>query len=178
MGWEFLGRGKDILLSKVKTTCTSKAWEGIKPLLPIGRQMFSCFEGSAYATVSWEGKLNQSKSTPLPPPFLRKRKNLGTSSLMEQLILDIITKQLEVKKIIRSSQHGFMKGKSYLTNMVAFHYVMTSWVDEGRAVNVVYLDLRKSFDTVSHNTIISKFKKCGIGEWTLRWVENWVTDRA
>jgi len=32
--------------------------------------------------------------------------------VMEQLVLDVISKQLEEKKIIRSSQHGFTKGKS------------------------------------------------------------------
>jgi len=30
--------------------------------------------------------------------------------VMEQLILDVISKQLEEKKVIRSSQHGFTKG--------------------------------------------------------------------
>jgi len=32
--------------------------------------------------------------------------------VMEQLILDVISKQVEEKKVIRSSQHGFTKGKS------------------------------------------------------------------
>ena len=36
--------------------------------------------------------------------------------VMEQLILEVINKQVEEKKVIRSSQHGFTKGKSCLTN--------------------------------------------------------------
>ena len=32
--------------------------------------------------------------------------------MMEQLILEVINKQVEEKKVIRSSQHGFTKGKS------------------------------------------------------------------
>ncbi|GAB0183940.1 mitochondrial enolase superfamily member 1 [Grus japonensis] len=55
---------------------------------------------------------------------------------------------------------------------------MTGWVDEGRAVDVVYLDFSKAFDTVSHNTLISKLRKCGLDEWTVRWVENWLNGRA
>ena len=31
--------------------------------------------------------------------------------VIEQLVLDAISKQLEKKKVIRSSQHGFTKGK-------------------------------------------------------------------
>lgn len=35
----------------------------------------------------------------------------------EQIILEVITKHVEVKKIIRSNQHGIMKGKSCLINL-------------------------------------------------------------
>jgi len=40
--------------------------------------------------------------------------------MMEQLILEVIIKQVEEKEIIRSSQHGFTKGKSCLTNLIVF----------------------------------------------------------
>uniref|UniRef100_A0A669QA98 Reverse transcriptase domain-containing protein n=1 Tax=Phasianus colchicus TaxID=9054 RepID=A0A669QA98_PHACC len=97
---------------------------------------------------------------------------------MEQLVLDAISRQLEEKEVIRSSQHGFTRGRSCLTNLVAFYDVVTGWVDGGKAVDVVYLDFSKAFDTVSHNILITKLRKCGIDEWTVRWVENWLTGRA
>lgn len=37
--------------------------------------------------------------------------------------------------------------------------------------------LKKAYDTVSHNILVIKFRKCGIGEWTVRWIENWLTGR-
>ncbi|PKU44100.1 rna-directed dna polymerase from mobile element jockey-like [Limosa lapponica baueri] len=46
--------------------------------------------------------------------------------MMEQLIVGIISKHVEEKKAIRSSQHGFIKGKSCLTNLIAFYNGMVT----------------------------------------------------
>jgi len=65
---------------------------------------------------------------------------------------------VEEKKVIRSSQHGFTKGKSCLTNLIAFYDDMTGWVDEGGAADVVYLDFNKAFDTVCQNILLGKLR--------------------
>ena len=59
--------------------------------------------------------------------------------VIEQLILEIISRHLKDRKVIRSSQHRFIKGKLCLTNLIAFHDEMTGLVGEGRAMDVVYL---------------------------------------
>ena len=63
---------------------------------------------------------------------------------------------LKVNQGIRPSQHGFMNGRSWLTNPISFCDKVANLVDEGKAVDVVYLDFSKAFDTVSHST-----KSCG-----------------
>lgn len=37
--------------------------------------------------------------------------------------------------------------------------VIIGWIGEGRAVNVVYFDFSKVFDTVSHSVLVKKKKK-------------------
>jgi len=81
---------------------------------------------------------------------------------------------VEEKKVVRSSQHGFTKEKSCLTNLITFYDGVTGRVDEGRAVDVVYLNFSKVFDTVSHNILLGKHRKCGLDEWSVRWIENWL----
>jgi len=57
------------------------------------------------------------------------------AKVTEQLIRDVICKQVQEKKVIGSSHHGFTKGKSCLSNPIAFGDSTTDRVDEGRAVD-------------------------------------------
>jgi len=82
------------------------------------------------------------------------------------------------KKAIKSGQHGFSRGKSCLTNLIAFYDGITGWVDEGRAVDAVYFDFSKAFDTVSHNICLGKLRKSGLDERSVWWIENWLNGRA
>lgn len=84
---------------------------------------------------------------------------------------------MDYRNEIRSSQHGLIKGKSYLTSLIAFCDEATTRMDEGRAMDIVYLDC-KIFDTVSHNILTGKLRKCELCEWTERWCENWLTSRS
>ncbi|CAM4495102.1 unnamed protein product [Caretta caretta] len=98
--------------------------------------------------------------------------------IMEQVLKESILKHLHERKGIRNSQHGFTKGRSCLTNLIAFYDEITGSVDEGKAVDVLYLDFSKAFDTVSHSILVSKLKKYGLDECTIRWVESWLDCRA
>ncbi|CAM4644317.1 unnamed protein product [Lepidochelys kempii] len=97
---------------------------------------------------------------------------------MEHVLKESILKHLDERKVIRNSQHGFTKGKSCLTNLIAFYDEITGSVDEGKAVEVLFLDFSKAFDTVSHSILVIKLKKYGLDECTIRWVESWLDCRA
>ena len=45
-------------------------------------------------------------------------------------------------------------------------------------MDVVCLDFSRAFDAVSRNVLVDKFGRCGLGEWTERWTENWMTGTA
>ncbi|CAM5102818.1 unnamed protein product [Natator depressus] len=98
--------------------------------------------------------------------------------IMEQVLKESILKHLEERKVIRNSQHGFTKGNSCLTNPIAFYDEITGSVDEGKAVDVLFLDFSKAFDMVSHSILASKLKKYELDEWTIRWTESWLDCRA
>ena len=35
-----------------------------------------------------------------------------------------------------------------------------------------------AFDTLSHSILITKLRKCGLDEWTVKWFESWPNGRA
>jgi len=75
---------------------------------------------------------------------------------------------------IRPGQHGFMKGRCCLTNLISFYDQVTHRVDEGKAVDIIYLDCSKVFDTVLHSILLEKLAARGLDGCTLCWVKNWL----
>ncbi|KAK4817990.1 hypothetical protein QYF61_004103 [Mycteria americana] len=85
-----------------------------------------------------------------------------------------INKHVEDNQGIKPSQRGFRKGRSCFTNLISFCDKVTCLVDEGKAVDVVYLDFSKAFDTVSHSILLEKLAAHGLDGCTLCWVKNWL----
>jgi len=51
---------------------------------------------------------------------------------------------------------------SCFTNLISFYDQMTCLVDEGKAVDIVYLEFSKAFDTVSHSILPEKLAAHGL----------------
>ena len=87
--------------------------------------------------------------------------------VLEQTIRDHMMDFLIKHKLINPSQHGFLKARSCLTNLLCFFEEITKWVDEGSPVDVIYLDFQKAFDKVPHQRLLHKLKSHGMGNSTV-----------
>ena len=97
--------------------------------------------------------------------------------LLEGIIKDYITLHLEKFKLIKNSQHGFISGRSCLSNLLEFFENLTSSLDEGDNVDVIYLDFSKAFDKVPHLRLGKKLEGHGITGKCLQWVQKWLSFR-
>ena len=97
--------------------------------------------------------------------------------ILESLIRDAVATHLERNNLINKSQHGFANNRSCQTNLIEFMDVLTKKVDNGEAVDVVYLDFSKAFDKISHKKMMQKLKAHGVHGVILNWIEDWLKDR-
>ena len=70
------------------------------------------------------------------------RFTLVICKLSERLIKDHMVDFLVRHKLLNPSQHGFLKARSCLTNMLCFLEEITKWIDEGTTTDIIYLNVQ------------------------------------
>lgn len=97
--------------------------------------------------------------------------------VLESIIKDNLVEHLYNNKLIKDSQHGFTQGRSCLTNLLEFLESVTKWVDDGKAVDLIYLDFAKAFDKVAYQRLFKKLEAHKIVGNLLGWIQQWLTNR-
>ena len=97
--------------------------------------------------------------------------------VMESILKDALMGHIVTNHILNESQHGFLSGKSCLTNLLEYLETLTKLIDEGHSVDVIYLDFSKAFDKVPHVRLASKLKASGIDGLFLQWIVEWLSGR-
>ena len=97
--------------------------------------------------------------------------------IMESILRDKIVDHLLRNNLIGPSQHGFMQKRSCVTNLLEFLETVTSYVDQGTPMDLIYLDFSKAFDKVPRLRLINKLKAHSVDGNLLQWILSWLTDR-
>ena len=83
------------------------------------------------------------------------------SKVLERCIFNNIRDHLF--QTIHSNQHGFLPGKSCVTNLLDALDYIGSCLDQGGQVDTIYLDMSKAFDRINHQSLLQKLANSGIG---------------
>ena len=97
--------------------------------------------------------------------------------VMESIARDEMVTFLDEGGLLNRNQHGFMKKRSCLTNLLETFEEWTKALDEGYGIDVIYLDYRKAFDSVPHKRLIEKLKGFGLHSKLTKWIGNFLQKR-
>ncbi|CAM4552508.1 unnamed protein product [Caretta caretta] len=97
--------------------------------------------------------------------------------VLEKFLKEKVVKDIEVNGNWDKIQHGFTKGRSCQTNLISFFETVTDFLDKGNAVDLIYLDFNKAFDTVPQGELLAKLENMGINMKIERWIRNWLKGR-
>ena len=101
--------------------------------------------------------------------------------LISKCIENSVNKQLtdffESNKLLSIHQYGFRKNHSttYLT-LDMFDKIFDS-KSKGNTPAIIFLDIKKAFDTVDHKVLIEKLKFYGADGTVILWIKNYLLDR-
>ena len=99
------------------------------------------------------------------------------SKLLERMVQLQLVHYLQTNNILVQAQSGFRANHSTVTALVK---VTDEWLiamDGGKYTGVIYIDLKKAFDTVDHDILLSKLSQLGVKHVTLQWFKSYLTER-
>ena len=96
--------------------------------------------------------------------------------LFESLVCDEIKPILE--PILQKQQHGFVKGRSTVTNLSCLIHFIHEAFRDGNQVDVLYTDFSKAFDKVDHTLLLRKLHGFGVKGEMLTWLQSYLTGRT
>ena len=95
----------------------------------------------------------------------------------EKLVANQLYQHLNDHRLFSNSQSGFLRLFSTTTCLLKNTNNWYSGLDCGELVGLVFIDLKKAFDTVDHKILCSRLAIYGIQHRELSWFESYVANR-
>ncbi|XP_055388140.1 uncharacterized protein LOC129616511 [Condylostylus longicornis] len=98
--------------------------------------------------------------------------------VLEKVVCNQLENFLERNEILCKEQSGFRKAHSTETSLT---WVLNEWrkeTDSGKMIVAVFLDLKRAFETISREILISKLKSYGIRNKELSWFSSYLSSRS
>lgn len=100
------------------------------------------------------------------------------SRVMERIVKEEMLQFLLLRNLINRSQHGFLPAKSCQTCQFEFLNYVTQSIDLGRALVIIFLDMKKAFDRVPHKGLLTKLAAFGVADQLLSWFSSYLSNRT
>ena len=100
------------------------------------------------------------------------------SKILEKAVFHQLHSYQSENSLLLPYQSGFRANHStqlavtFLTDKIRGH------MDKGLVTGAVFIDLKKAFDTVPHDSLLQKLDRYGIQDLPLSWFEGYLTNRT
>ena len=101
-----------------------------------------------------------------------------TCKTMEHILFSQIMKHYTHHAFITASQHGFQKGLSCETQLVATIEQLQKGMDQKSQHDILVLDFQKAFDKVPHRHLLKKLEASGVRGCIHEWLKTYLTCRT
>ena len=183
----------NILCSKLKDLNSSKSAgpDGIHPrILKEAREtvkwylkhIFDCSIRSGVVVEDW-------RTSHVVPLFKKGIKNEVSNyrpvsltsvccKILESFIKDHLMAHFSGNNLFAQNQFGFLPSRSTTLQMLSFMDTLTSAVEAGDEVDVIYTDLEKAFDKISHKKLLFKLERYGVHRMVIGWIGSYLSERG
>ena len=100
------------------------------------------------------------------------------SKILERAVHDQLYQHLHTHNLLNKWQSGFRPHYSTTSALTYVNEEILKHIDNGKLIGIVFLDLKKAFDTVDHELLIQKLPHYGITNNTLLWINNYLNNRT
>ena len=97
--------------------------------------------------------------------------------VLERIIVEQMRVYLEENNFLAKQQFGFRKARSTEDQLLLTYSAVATEVDQGKVVDVVYLDYSKAFDVVNHSVLLEKLRCLGFSQQLVNWIEGFLRGR-
>ena len=113
--------------------------------------------------------------------FAKNYRSISLLSVFDKIIEKLIYKRvqsfLSKHNVLYKYQYGFRTNFSTTHALLdVLNYIYTA-LDEGKYVFGIYIDLKKAFDTVNHNILLTKLEYYSIRGLALKWFTSYLNNR-
>lgn len=82
----------------------------------------------------------------------------------------------QVKPFLEGEQHGFVKTRFTVTNLLEITQFISKSIDTGKQINVIYTNFSKAFDTLDLTLVLYKLDARGFCNTSLSFVSSYLSE--
>ena len=101
----------------------------------------------------------------------------AVAKVFEKILYNQFYSYLSNNNLLSNYQSGFRATYSTVTSLLES---TNSWcvnIDKGLLNGVIFIDLKKAFDTIDHEILLRKLKSFGVDDTVLTWFSSYPTNR-